>query len=34
MNEQYKLWIDECSKLFGGMDILGIFFKKKILLYT
>jgi hypothetical protein len=23
MTEKYKLWADECAKLFGGMDILG-----------
>ncbi|ETO17977.1 synapsin IIa [Reticulomyxa filosa] len=24
LTPQYKLWVDECSKLFGGMDILAI----------
>jgi glutathione synthase/RimK-type ligase-like ATP-grasp enzyme len=24
MTEQYKLWVDECAKLFGGMEILAV----------
>lgn len=24
LTEQYKFWADECSKLFGGMEILAV----------
>lgn len=24
VTEQYKLWIDECAKLFGGLDICAL----------
>jgi glutathione synthase/RimK-type ligase-like ATP-grasp enzyme len=26
MNDLFKLWADECSKLLGGLDILGLDF--------